>query len=60
MDLFSKTHRRPARTKKRAKTEHSLPKYIEQNIRHPLLRLGWTAELNGGIPARLLVRFADL
>jgi hypothetical protein len=24
-----------------------LPKYIRDNIRHPLLRLGWFTELNG-------------
>ena len=24
-----------------------LPKHIRENIRHPLLRLGWLAEING-------------
>jgi hypothetical protein len=27
-----------------------LPRHIRENIRHPLLRLGWFTELNGRFP----------
>jgi hypothetical protein len=48
---FSKAKKPSPRPEFEFRGAQQLPKYIRENIRHPLLRLGWFAELNDTVPA---------
>jgi hypothetical protein len=44
---FSKAKKPAPRLEIQIRGALQLPKHIRENIRHPLLRLGWLAEING-------------
>jgi hypothetical protein len=48
---FTKAKKPSPRPEFEFRGAQQLPKYIRENIRHPLLRLGWFAELNDTVPA---------
>jgi hypothetical protein len=60
-NMRSSRQLKSSKAKGRIKTSprHLLPRHVAQNIKHPLLRLGWFAELHPAASPQLLFDWAE-